>query len=162
MTIKVKIEGEAELQKKLSFNNTFKGPIKNGIKELAFKFEREAKKASPRDTSRMASSISTQLRDASAIVGTNVQYAPFIEFGTKPHFPPLDALRAWLGKKGRPPKSAAFAIALKISREGTKPFHLVGRSKVEGEGPFTFALSKLKIRGTVNNIGKDAQGRWKR
>ena len=65
--------------------------------------------------------ISIQLED----------YWKYIENGTKPHFPPVDAIRKWISVKPvlpRPLKSGklptanqlAFLIARKISRVGTK------------------------------------------
>lgn len=77
-------------------------------------------------------------------VGTNVVHAPFIELGTKPHFPPLGdeskGLIRWVirhmgAAKGKTPvfgkvkkadrvdkaKSIAFAIAKKIAKYGTPP-----------------------------------------
>lgn len=56
-------------------------------------------------------------------VGSVSPYAPFVEFGTRPHFPPLDAIRRWCSLKGIP-ESAAFPIAKKISEAGTpeQPF----------------------------------------
>jgi len=77
-------------------------------------------------------------------VGTNVSHAPFIEFGTKPHFPPLGdethGLIRWVirhmgAAKGKTPvfgkvkkadrvdkaRSIAFAIAKKIAKYGTPP-----------------------------------------
>lgn len=65
--------------------------------------------------------ISIQLED----------YWKYIENGTKPHFPPVDAIKKWISVKPvlpRPLKSGklptsnqlAFLIARKISRVGTK------------------------------------------
>lgn len=59
------------------------------------------------------------------------EYWRFVENGTKPHFPPLDAIRKWISVKPvlpRPMKSGklptanqlAFLIARKISKVGTK------------------------------------------
>lgn len=66
--------------------------------------------------------ISIQLED----------YWEYIENGTKPHWPPVDAIKKWISVKPvlpRPLKSGklptanqlAFLIARKISRVGTKP-----------------------------------------
>jgi len=55
--------------------------------------------------------------NAAAAVFT-AKHAPYIEFGTAPHFPPLDKIRAWCGRKGIP-ESAAFPIARRISERGT-------------------------------------------
>jgi len=77
-------------------------------------------------------------------VGTNVLHGPFIEFGTRPHFPPLGdentglirwAIRHMGAAKGKTPvfgkvkkadrydkaKSIAFATAKKIAKYGTPP-----------------------------------------
>lgn len=59
----------------------------------------------------------------SAIVANVAPHAPFIEFGTAPHFPPVDAIRAWCVRKGIDP-GAAYPIARAIAERGTpeRPF----------------------------------------
>ncbi|OOC42189.1 HK97 gp10 family phage protein [Thermosipho sp. 1074] len=56
-------------------------------------------------------------------VFTNVQYAPFVEFGTKPHRPPYDAILKWVQQKlrikGKKSKGVAWAVWQKIARKGT-------------------------------------------
>lgn len=67
---------------------TEKATMKAGLKAEYF-----AKKNTPVDTGNLRSSINTQLVEkkkdrVEAVVGTNVEYAPFVEFGTrkmKPH-----------------------------------------------------------------------------
>ena len=58
-------------------------------------------------------------------------YWKYVEYGTKPHFPPIEAIRKWIRVKPilpRPIKGKlptenqlAFLIARKISKVGTKP-----------------------------------------
>lgn len=58
-------------------------------------------------------------------------YWKYIEYGTRPHFPPIQAIRKWIDVKPvlpRPMKGKlptrdqlAFLIARKISRVGTRP-----------------------------------------
>lgn len=43
-------------------------------------------------------------------------YGSAVEFGTRPHFPPVSALSLWAKRKGLNP----FVIARSISRKGTK------------------------------------------
>ncbi|APF20396.1 hypothetical protein Calab_1455 [Caldithrix abyssi DSM 13497] len=63
-------------------------------------------------------------------VGTNLLYAPFVHYGTKPHWPPKKAIRKWVYKKfGLTHKAlnrATFLIRRKIAEQGTrkKPFLL--------------------------------------
>lgn len=50
----------------------------------AYTIEADAKRACPVDTGRLRSSIGTELMITypGAVVGTNVHYAPYVEFGT--------------------------------------------------------------------------------
>jgi HK97 gp10 family phage protein len=75
------------------------------------------------DTGRLRSSIKIQGSGISARVGSDVNYAPSIEFGTRPHFPPLEPIRQWC-RRHQLPEGIAYVIARKIARNGTpaKPF----------------------------------------
>lgn len=58
------------------------------------------------------------------LVATPLIYAEPVELGTKPHFPPVDALIDWVKLKlgissDKAARGAAFAIAKKISLRGT-------------------------------------------
>jgi len=52
-------------------------------------------------------------------VYSDTDYGVYVEFGTRPHFPPLEPIKDWarrvIGDEG-----VAFPIARKISREGTE------------------------------------------
>lgn len=53
------------------------------------------------------------------IVGVGEKYGAYVEFGTKPHFPPVAPLERWASiKLGSP--GAGFVIARKISKKGTR------------------------------------------
>lgn len=73
----------------------------------------------------------TQDGEVFHIVLTLQDYWKYIEKGTRPHFPPLDAIREWVtikpvlprpNKNGKLPseRDLAFMIAKKISKVGTK------------------------------------------
>lgn len=61
-------------------------------------------------------------------VGTALHYAQPVELGSRPHFPPIEPLAEWvgrkLGKKGEEGRGIAFAIARKIAKHGTAPRHM--------------------------------------
>ncbi|EGK12961.1 phage tail component protein [Desmospora sp. 8437] len=61
--------------------------IKKAVQETAINVQREARKNAPVDTGRLRSSIRHNQTDGGfgAEVGTDVKYAPHIEFGTRPH-----------------------------------------------------------------------------
>lgn len=60
---------------------------------------------------------------AVAEIGTPLEYAEYVEYGTKPHTPPVQPIQDWvevkLGLSGDAARGAAFAIAKAIGRRGT-------------------------------------------
>jgi len=99
--IVVKVEGIEEAVSKLKKYQFIKrDAIKNIMKEIGFKVEADAKKTVPVDTGRLRASISTAISGQSGhsekdkvrtpsgepgfvvVIGSNVKYAPFVEFGT--------------------------------------------------------------------------------
>lgn len=72
-------------------------------------------------------------------VGCTAKYAPYVEFGTKPHWPPLSAIREWCRVKGIPER-AAFPIARAIARRGLP------------ERPFLYPAALDAMRDHVNTI----------
>lgn len=57
-----------------------------------------------------------------------MKHALPVEMGTKPHFPPVEAIRDWVEKKLDVPveesASVAFLVARKISKKGTEGAHM--------------------------------------
>ena len=78
--VKLEVEGIKELQKKLNEKNVTQ-PLNDGIKKSTFLLEREVKQATVTDTGRLRSSMTTKFGAGFGQVGTNVEYAPVIEFG---------------------------------------------------------------------------------
>lgn len=110
--------------------------IRAGVREAAISAsqacmldgEAEAKKACPVDEGLLRASITHQVADAGdeivGQIGTNVSYAAAVEFGTKPHFPPISALAGWvmrhkMADTEAEARSIAFLIARKHARQGT-------------------------------------------
>lgn len=77
-----KIIGLEALQKKCSAD-TVKKPLTDGIKKIVFALEGEAKRATVVDTGRLRSSIFSRYGATEGMVGTNVEYAPFVEYGSE-------------------------------------------------------------------------------
>ena len=56
--------------------------IKNGLEAIGLTAETYAKKATPVDTGRLRNSISHAVDGEAAYIGSNVEYAPYVELGT--------------------------------------------------------------------------------
>jgi len=82
--------------------------------------------------------------DTQATFGYRAGHAPFVEFGTDPHWPPIKPLKDWaalvLGDE-----DAAYAVQQKIAERGTpaQPFMDPG---------FRVAVRELKRRGLSTSI----------
>lgn len=135
MEIKFRIEGSERLQKAFKDPRLVQGPIRRFLEKSGRTVEGAAKENVVVDTGRLRSSITTKVETDRAIVGSNVKYAPYVEFGTRPHFPPLSAMQPWARRHGFPAgMRGAFLVARKIAKRGTeaKPFLLPAFNKSAG------------------------------
>ena len=100
------------------------------ITEAILLLEREVKDRMPvgagpihlRDT--MFHSVDNYGAGIQGIRGTPAIHGEPVEYGTRPHFPPVAPILHWVENKlrltGKAARSVAFLIARKISRSGTK------------------------------------------
>ena len=78
--VTLEVKGLQELQKKLRAEVVIK-PLHAGIKKATLLLQREVAMATVVDTGRLRASITPKLMGSFGQVGTNVQYAPIVEFG---------------------------------------------------------------------------------
>lgn len=57
--------------------------IQRGLEAIGMTAEGHAKKITPVDTGRLRNSISHATDDKAAYIGTNVEYAPYVELGSR-------------------------------------------------------------------------------
>ena len=57
--------------------------IERGLEAIGLTAEGHAKKETPVDTGRLRNSISHAVDDTAAYIGTNVEYAPYVELGAR-------------------------------------------------------------------------------
>jgi hypothetical protein len=89
---------------------------------------REVKIRTPKNDGRLWSSVGHSVKGVGlqqqGIVGTPVDYAPFVELNTKPHWAPFDAIEFWVKRKfglsGTLLYLVTRAVRAKIARKGTK------------------------------------------
>ncbi len=79
--VTLQMVGLDKLKKKLQEKNVTE-PLNDGIKKATLLLDREVKKATPVVWNRLRSSITSQVGAGFGQVGTNVEYAPLVEFGS--------------------------------------------------------------------------------
>jgi phage gpG-like protein len=90
------------------------------LRTVSLMVVRSARTYAPVDTGRLKNSITAAINvsgnTVNGVVGSNVVYAPYMETGTKPHFPPPGKLRTWARRHG----TNEYVIAKAIARSGLK------------------------------------------
>lgn len=93
--MEIKISSDAEkILREFNFIETVEKDVSKLIKNTLHNIERDAKKSCPVDTGRLRGSITTNIISTySGEVGTNVEYAGWVEYGTRyqsaqPYFEP--------------------------------------------------------------------------
>jgi HK97 gp10 family phage protein len=86
--------------------------------------------------------VEVSARGLAIWVGSTSHYAPYVEFGTRPHFPPVDAIREWCRVRGIP-ESAAFPIARQISERGTPAVPFLYPALLKGKRDHLARIRKL-------------------
>lgn len=137
--ISVELKGEKELQKELKRLIQEKPmEVKQEVYASGVDIQREAKEELREmgawDLGNAANSIMVDLEDQGFTARIEVQapYGSHIEYGTRPHFPPPDALEGWAKRHGF---DSAWPICKAIAKRGLKarpflvPAYLENRDK---------------------------------
>jgi HK97 gp10 family phage protein len=109
------------------------GPMVTTMRTATLMIHRSAKINAPVDTGRLRASITPSVTASAdmiqGVVGSNVTYAPYVELGTRPHWPPVSALETWARSHG----TSAFLVARAIARRGTKARKFLQRAFEENQ-----------------------------
>lgn len=122
MAERIEIKGLREVQREQEriVKELSGTPMLEAMRKATLTVERAAKQNAPVDTGRLRASITPEVvqgaNSVQGTVGSNVVYAPYVELGTRPHFPPLAALETWARRHG----TTAWLVAIGIARKGTK------------------------------------------
>ena len=152
ITIECKAEGLDELMRKAT-PDILAGPVTEFFKRALLYMEGQAVRNAPVDTGRLRASITSALDTRSlplwGKVTTNVFYAPYVEFGTRPHFPPPAALEVWASRHGIP----TFLVCRAIARRGTKAHRFMQRAWESAQG---------HIAGWLDDAAVAIEARWQK
>ena len=119
----------------------FKGPLAQdvgrGTQQMGMKYQALVMKATPVDLNRLRSSITAQTQGMQTAVGTNVEYASFVEYGT-----PSGSMqpRHVEGGQTRVLGKGMFTYAMEQFRQGIKNGAKEIAKDIEGR----FAMQKLR------------------
>lgn len=143
--IEIKIDGLKELQKAFSKAPDIVvevlGPI---LQKSLILLQASARQFVQKDTSTLASKIITKTENAlSGEVRADTDYAVFVHEGTKPHWPPIQAIEPWANRHSIPP----FMVARSIAAKGTKanPFFDYAKEATQSDifGFFDSAINNI-------------------
>ncbi len=163
MEINAEIEGLDEALRKLS-PELYAKPLRDFFKKASIYISDRAKELAPVDTGRLRSSLTYNVDDADppqyAQVGTNVEYAPYMEFGTGlltdgeggagvRHWPPADALDVWASRHGF--ASGAHVARIIGMRGGLEPRRYLRNA---------FEQAKGAIEGFLKDMKEDILAGW--
>jgi len=143
--IKVEVKGLKEVQKKMEqiVKDIQGGPFTQAMKKATLLVARAAKQNAPVDTGRLRASITPEIRrmtrEVHGVVGSNVKYAPFMELGTRPHWPPVSALEVWAARHG----TSAYLVARAISRRGIQARRYLQRAVEENASKIKDILTRF-------------------
>ncbi len=127
--MEIRVEGLDELEQVLhGAPAKFGGYMRRFMNQALPLVEREVKVRTPVNLGALRSSITYEVRGMGAqmqgIVGSPKQYAPFVETGTRPHWPPFAAIEHWVRRKLHPPAEQLYVVVRGVQRaiaaRGTK------------------------------------------
>lgn len=128
------------------------------------KLEEQVKELTPRASGGLKSSIigEEKVREfgVEGLIGSPLNYAMPVELGTRPHFPPVDALVDWVKLKfgissEKEARGVAFLVARKISRAGTRGQNMFADSlrHLEPEIRMIFDAAQQRIAARIIGAG---------
>lgn len=122
---RLRIEGIEEFKRDVNrassnYENLVRGAMTTSTLKIQSNIRNTIRSKGITNIGTLQRSVFTQIVNAfKGIIGVGEKYGKYVEFGTRPHFPPVRPIERWaqtkLGKSG-----IGFQIARKISRVGTK------------------------------------------
>jgi len=146
MAAKVEIKGLNELEKSLDKILSKKERIKREVLFTALDIQKNAKKRlrdqKAIDEGNLMNSIMVDSVQGglAAEIGSIAPYAPYVEFGTRPHFPPPDALEDWAKHHGF---DSAWPICKAIAKRGLKERPYLNPAYEEEKEGFVQRIKKI-------------------
>jgi len=124
--VKIDIQNLGEFEKSIDKN------LLIALDKIGMYLQAETIKKTPIDLGQLRSSIKYTIipSEMAVYVGSDVEYAEFLEYGTKPHVVPLKAIEPWAKRHGLNPWAVKKSIEKKGMKSGTpaSPFLSAGNT----------------------------------
>ena len=146
MGVKVEVKGLNELEKAMDKRFLKYEKIKREVSATALDIQKRAKKKLKEqkaiDEGNLVDSIVVDAVEGgwAAEIGSTAPYAPYVEFGTGPHFPPPDALEDWARHHGF---KSAWPICKAIAERGLPERPYLNPAFEEEKEGFTQRIKKI-------------------
>jgi hypothetical protein len=147
MRFKVEIKGDKEIARLLKrIPKEKEAEVKVEVGDIALKMQARARaylRTEPAmDTGNLANSILAELSPTAieAEIGPVAKYGPYVEFGTRPHFPPMEALEAWARHHGF---ESAWPICKVIAERGLRARPYLGPAYEDFAGELMIRLQRV-------------------
>lgn len=148
----VEIQGLEKLRRKAR-PEVLGPPVRDFMLQTVQLIEAEVKQRTPVDTGPLHASITHRVDPAPwplwGEVGTNVRYAPAVEYGTAPHVVPREEIEPWARRHHIPVEVVIAAIA----RAGTRPRYMFDKG---------MAAAQKKIPALVRMLAAMVERAWAR
>ena len=149
MTIEIRLTiDDAAFQKAINDPELIIGPVKTFMKQATSLVQRRAMEIVPVDTGRLRSSITQVVAPLQGRVYTNVEYAPHVELGTKPHVIRPVRRRALHWQRG-----GQDFFAMRVNHPGSRPKPFM-RPALE--------QNRAAIDGLLEEAVKEIEEKWRR
>lgn len=158
--LSVEVKGLRETQRNMEqlARDLHGTPVMQAVRDGTLLMERDAKRGLVGYQSPTVGGVNTGIYRASitpeikvegttvlGITGSNVEYAPYVEMDTRPHWPPPGVLDLWAQRH----HANAFLVARAISRRGTYGKHSL-QNAFDKNSPKVHALIEHAVAESAN------------
>lgn len=154
VSVRIQVAGLAEIIRNVEqAGPMIQRELTRAVRRAVLIVEAEAKSLAPRKTGTLQRSLHSEVRglgrQIQGIVGTNLTYAPFVEFGTGIYHEP-DAHKPWTVK---PVNAKALAIPVATGAGGASPYMLPGKFDAKGRQLYRTAKGGSTMsQGRAQNV----------
>lgn len=150
------IEAKVNIKINQRATNTIMQQLANIINTSALAIHKDAVIAAPKDIGQLHTSLFPNLASATKLIAEikpdenlnnkiKLNYAASVEFGSRPHFIPIEPLLGWVKRHGMK-KGVAYAIRNKKSKTGTK------------KRPFLMPAYRKNLPWFIQNVARTLRG----